>query len=160
MRVLSDLRNRPDFQAVVADRLWTAWWRAEGSSLDEVAALVGASLASELVPTSFVAHDADRFLGTASLIAADLRARPHYTPWLAAVWVEPGARRRGVGRALVARVCAEAFAGGLDRVFLYCTRDKTGFYAGLGWRIVEEDVGPSRVVILDRVRPIAGSERT
>ena len=149
---VSDLRDRPELQATVADRLWTAWWRAEGSSLDEVTALVGASLGPQLVPTSFVAHDADRFLGTASLIVADLRIRPHYTPWLAAVWVEPDARRRGIGRAMVARVCAEAFAGGIDRVFLYCIPENTGFYVSLGWRLVEEDVGPSRVAILDRVR--------
>ena len=62
MHALSDLRQRPDVQAVVADRLWTAWWRAEGSSLDAVAAMVKASLGPGLVPTSFVAHDADQSL--------------------------------------------------------------------------------------------------
>ena len=154
--MLSDLRHRPDFLAVVADRLWTAWWQFAGSSLDDVAALVKESLGPELIPTTFVAHDGDRFLGTASLIAADFVQRPQYTPWLAAVWVEPDARRRGVGRALVARVCAAAFAGELDRVFLYCTRDKTSFYTGLGWRMVEEDVGPSQVDILDRTRHDVG----
>lgn len=56
----ADLRDRPEFRGVVADRLWSAWWRDEGSTLADVEAMVGSSLtqdrASDPVPSCFVAH--------------------------------------------------------------------------------------------------------
>ncbi|MEI9926215.1 MAG: GNAT family N-acetyltransferase [Bradyrhizobium sp.] len=53
------------------------------------------------IPLALVAHDGDAFLGTASVIPSDLAERPQLTPWIAAVWVEPQARRHGTGSALV-----------------------------------------------------------
>jgi GNAT superfamily N-acetyltransferase len=98
---ISDLRQRPAFFDSVADRIWQAWWKADGHPLDYITVRLRENLSAAPIPFALVAHDAEGFLGTASVIASDLAERPHLTPWIAAVWVEPQARRRGVGAALV-----------------------------------------------------------
>ena len=72
---------------------------------------------AENIPFALVAHDDATFLGTASVIASDLEDLPQYTPWVAAVWVEPKQRKRRVGRALVPRR-NDAFALGIERAYL------------------------------------------
>jgi len=55
------------------------------------------------IPQTFVALVADEVVGTASLVAHDLDARSELSPWLAAVYVRPDRRGKGVGSALVVR---------------------------------------------------------
>jgi GNAT superfamily N-acetyltransferase len=109
---ISDLRARPDFFEVVAARIWQAWWRADGHPLDYISGRLRENLDAQPVPFALVAHDGDAFLGTASVITADLAERPQLTPWIAAVWVDPAARRRGVGAALLERAAQDCFALG------------------------------------------------
>src|ERR1019366_9122233 len=75
-------------------------------------------------------------------ITADLSERPQLSPWVAAVWVEPQARRRGVGAALVDRAALDCFALGIERAYLCARRERAGFYQRLGWTPIERDVGP------------------
>jgi len=93
---ISDLRQRPEFFDTVADRIWQAWWKADGHPLDRVSGRLRENLDVEPIPLALVAHEGATFLGTASVIASDLAERPQLTPWVAAVWVEPQARRRGM----------------------------------------------------------------
>lgn len=151
--ILSDLRGRPGFGGTVADRIWRAWRKPAGTPLDHVTDRVAEALSPSGFPLVLVAHAGDRFLGTASLIASDLAARPDYTPWVAAVWVDPDARRCGIGSALLRAISDKAFALGFDRLHLCANPDKAGFYAGLGWTVTETGVGTKRsnVMTLDPV---------
>ncbi len=106
------MRDRPGFADAVADRVWRAFWKDKGHPLSLLAGLVRESLGAGPVPTALVAHEGDAFIGTASLIACDEGTRPHYTPWVAALWVEPEHRRRGIGAALVDRAAELAFQAG------------------------------------------------
>ena len=106
-----------------------------------------------------MAHDGNEFLGTSSLIASDLEERPKLSPWVAAVWVEPQARRQGVGAALVDRAAEACFGLGIARAYLCARKERTGFYQRLGWTLIEEDVGPFRlgVFIRDKQTEPAGT---
>ncbi len=146
--ILSDLRQSPAFAVTVADRVWRAWWEPAGTPLDHVVGRVAEALSRAGFPLVLVARAGDRFLGTASLIASDLAARPDYTPWVAAVWVDPDARCRGVGSALVRAVSDKAFALGFDRLYLCANPDKAGFYAGLGWTATEAGVGRKGLTVM------------
>jgi GNAT superfamily N-acetyltransferase len=146
---VDDLRDRPELVGEVADRIWRAWWRDAGFSLDELTALVRESLARQVVPSAFVAHEAGRFSGTASLIAHDMDARPNYSPWIAAVWVDPDHRLSGVGSRLVRKAVDHAFTNGIERLYLYCEPAKGPFYAKMGWRRIEQDVGGNDIYLLD-----------
>jgi len=87
-----------------------------------------------------VAHEAERFVGTVSVIANDEERRPHYTPWVAALWVEPEDRRQGIGAALVRRAAEFAFGTGATRVYLLSRERRRAYYEGLGWSVLEADV--------------------
>ena len=109
------------------------------------------------IPFALVAHDGKSFLGTSSVIASDLPERPQLTPWVAAVWVEEHARRRGVGGALVNRAALDCFALAAGRVYLCARRQRTAFYERLGWSPIERDVGPRHVSVFTRdANPEAG----
>ena len=148
---ISDLRQRPEFLDTVATRIWQAWWKDSGHPPDYIAGrLVRENLNADPIPFALVAHDGAEFLGTSSVIASDLAERPQFSPWVAAVWVEPQARRHGIGGALVDRATQGCFALGVGRVYLCARPERSGFYEGLGWVPVERDVGPHHLSVLIR----------
>jgi GNAT superfamily N-acetyltransferase len=138
---ISDLRERPEFFDTVADRIWRASWKDAGYPLEYITGRLHENLNAEPLPIALVAHDDAMFLGTSSVIASDLEERPQLTPWVAAVWVEPCARSRGVGAALVERAARDCFALGMTHAYLCARPALTGFYGRLGWIPVERDVG-------------------
>jgi GNAT superfamily N-acetyltransferase len=138
---ISDLRQRPEFFDAVADRIWRAWWKDGGHPLETISGRLRENLNAEPLPIALVAHDGATFLGTSSVIVSDLEERPGYTPWVAAIWVEPQHRARGIGGALVERAVRDCFALGIARVYLCARPALTGFYQGLGWIPIERDVG-------------------
>jgi GNAT superfamily N-acetyltransferase len=146
----SDLRQRPEFFDDVADRIWRAWWKPHGHPLDYIRGRLAENMGPGPIPLALVAHDRSEFLGTAYVIASDLDERPHLTPWVAAVWVEPHARRHGVGAALVDHAAQACFALGFERAYLCARAERTGFYQRLGWTLVERDVGPFRLGVFIR----------
>lgn len=144
---ISDLRQQPAFFDAVADRIWQAWWKERGFPIDYITGRLRETMNAELIPFALVAHDGETFLGTASVIASDLEDRPHYTPWVAAVWVEPEYRQQRIGRALVARAAGDAFALGIDRVYLCAAKIRRNFYLQQGWTPIEEEVGERGVTL-------------
>ena len=144
---VADLRGRTDFAAMVADRVWRTWWKPKGHPLSKVEALVADDLGPGPIPSALVAHDGDAFLGTASVIACDLDARPRYTPWVAAVWVEAAHRHRGIGAALVRAGADRVHGLGYDRAYLCTMPENRAFYARLGWSPVEEGVSPDGLAV-------------
>ncbi len=95
------------------------------------------SFGSGPIPTALVAHEGDRFIGTVSVIVCDEETRPHYTPWVAALWVEPEYRQQGIGAALVDKTAEFAFGAGAGRVYLLAGPHRRSFYEGLGWSVLE-----------------------
>lgn len=131
----------PVFAQTVADRIWRAWWADDGYPLAHILTPLLVGLTEPGLPVTFVAHQDGRFLGTASLIAADLADRPDLTPWVAALWVEPAARGQGLGRALADRAAAEAFARGFPAVWLNALPAMEPWYTARGWELVERGLG-------------------
>jgi GNAT superfamily N-acetyltransferase len=147
---ISDLRDRPEFEPLLADHIWRAWWQARGAPLGLIASRVAQNLGPGPIPSAYVAHVGARFLGTASAITADMAERPDYAPWVAAVWVEPEARGAGLGAALVRHAAEAIFRAGFHRAYLSATRHRRSFYEGLGWRVLEEDIGDDRMTVFFR----------
>jgi predicted N-acetyltransferase YhbS len=139
---LSDLRRRPEFLDTVADRVWRAWWRPYGHPLSRIVDGLQEHLADSAIPFTLVAHDGDAYAGSTLVIASDLDERPQYSPWVAAVWVDPAYRERGTGAALVEAAARATFALGVARVYLSAGPLRRAFYAKRGWTPIEEHVGP------------------
>jgi uncharacterized protein (DUF952 family)/GNAT superfamily N-acetyltransferase len=78
----------------------------------------------------------DELMGVATLVDDDELADPREPgPWIAAVYVDPRFRSRGVGSALVRHGERRAKILGHSSVYLY-TEDKVSWYDQAGWQIV------------------------
>lgn len=144
---ISDLRQQPAFFDAVADRIWRAWWKERGFPADTIAGRLRENMNASPIPFALVVHRDETFIGTASVIASDLEERPQYSPWVAAVWVDPQYRMREIGSALVARAASDAFALNFRRVYLCAEKERRRFYIRQGWVPIEEDVGERRLTV-------------
>jgi GNAT superfamily N-acetyltransferase len=147
---ISDLREHSEFAGTVADRVWQAWWRKQGVALGEIEAMVSECMDGPDIPLSLVAHEGTDFCGCAHLIASDLDERPQYTPWVAAVWVEPNARKSGLGTRLVLAAVEQGFSRGFDTIYLCAEPHLAPFYEQMGWRCIEKGVEGLHVFSISR----------
>ena len=150
--VISDLRARPEFFDVVAERIWSAWWQPRGFPLDHIRGRLEENMNGAAIPFALVAHEDATFLGTSSVIASDLEDLPQFTPWVAAVWVEPDYRKHQIGRALVARAADGVFALGIEHAYLCALPARRDFYLGQYFVPIMENVGPRGVTVFVRNR--------
>ena len=95
---ISDFREQQCYGAIIADRVWNAWWRNTGRPVSDVERHMFEMADDRPLPMAVVAHNEHGYLGSAFLIHSDMEERPQYRPWVAAVWVEAAERKRGVGR--------------------------------------------------------------
>ncbi len=152
MFTISDLRSKPDFADMVAERIWRAFWKEEGHPLELLTGLVQQNFGQGPIPTALVAHDGERFLGTVSLIANDEESRPHYTPWVAALWVEPEQREQGIGAALVEKATELGFSSGANRLYLLAREHRRRYYETMGWTVLEANAPEDGIFILIKDR--------
>lgn len=131
MRIV-DLREKPDLLEMVADRIWHAFWIGR-ADISRLRAAFATHLGPAPMPFTLVALADDRFAGTVSVIAHDADEWPDLSPWVAALWVEPGDRRGGIGATLVDEAVRRAFAQGLTRLHLAATGHNRPFYEQRGW---------------------------
>jgi len=95
-----------------------------------------AHLGRKQIPTTFVSLSRGILLGSASLIAHNMDTRMDLSPWLSSIYVLPEHRSRGIGTALVQRIIEEAIELGVETLYLF-TSNRKGFFASLGWSVVE-----------------------
>ncbi len=146
------LSDRPDLAPLVAHWLVDAFGHPASPTVEEtVASLMAPHRGPEEV---FILFDGDTPVGTASLAYDDLPSRPDLTPWLASVFVLPGARGKGYAAALVRRVEAFAMAASVKTLWLF-TWTAEPLYARLGWQRVGLETNRGQEVVLMR-RDIAG----
>jgi N-acetylglutamate synthase-like GNAT family acetyltransferase len=149
---ISDLRARPEFFDVVAERIWSGWWQRRDVPLDYIRGRLKENMNAAAIPFALVAHDDTTFVGTASVIASDLEDLPQLTPWVAAVWVEAAYRERQIGRALVARAVDDIFALGIASAYLCALPARRDFYLRQGFVPIMENVGERGVTVFVRHR--------
>ncbi|WP_089933393.1 GNAT family N-acetyltransferase [Candidatus Entotheonella palauensis] len=113
------------------------WWH-----YDDALAELEDHASRKSIPTTLLALDNDRLLGSASLVEedlpkAELPAVASLSPWLASVFVVPEARGRGIGRALVERAVMQAAVLGIETLYLFTAGQET-FYRQLRWSVWEQ----------------------
>jgi GNAT superfamily N-acetyltransferase len=107
----------PQFVPQVAQWIYEQWWtEVAGASPATLSATLRENLSRTPLPHTLVACEGTRAVGTVSILAHDVgTARwAQLSPWLAALYVAPAARRCGVGTALIeaARAHAAGFTPG------------------------------------------------
>lgn len=133
-------------------RLHCAEWGylKPGESLAGRTARLRACGGRDTIPCAVIALERAELLGSALLVAHDMKSRPHLAPWLAGVYVKPKHRRRGIAGQLVARIEAEARSLRTPRLYLY-TEIAESLYARLGWSVMERcEYRSARVVVMSK----------
>lgn len=127
---IDHLCRHPGHVPLVASWIHGAFWTRSGKGVETVIDLLREAEDPDRIPLSLLASIASAPAGTVQLIDCDSKARPDLTPWLAALFVDPAYRGKGVGAALVRRLVTEAAR--LDCRELYLETDIPDFYARLG----------------------------
>ncbi|MEM8540288.1 MAG: GNAT family N-acetyltransferase [Pseudomonadota bacterium] len=135
------LQEAPEFASVIADRCWNAWWSGTDVSLAEYEVAIEGMCVLGRVPSAFVAHQSGTYVGSTLLIECDLAARSNYAPWIAALWVEPKFRKRGVASRLITTALGEARMLGHQLCYLNATDANSPYYEARGFQRIESNVG-------------------
>ncbi|XHE12286.1 GNAT family N-acetyltransferase [Agrobacterium deltaense] len=147
---ISDYRDCQSHGPIIAERVWTAWWQDSGLHVGDVAEHLKDMVNPHTLPTGFVAHDDDGYVGSAFLIHCDLEERPQYLPWVAALWVEENRRGAGVARALMQAATQRAAELGHHTTYLCCEQNLETYYINCGWTVLERNVGKHDLTVLTR----------
>ena len=146
---IEPLTERPEWLPLVAAWIYEQWWTDSDETPDSLGAKLRAHLTPDCLPLTLVASLEHHPVGTVTLLEHDVGTElwPHLSPWLAALYVVPPFRRRGVGTALVKAAEARATTLGAGVLYLL-TSDREAFYARLGWQIADRVDG--QVVMASR----------
>ena len=128
------LADAPAHAATLARWHFGAWGSLlPGWTLEAAQAELETHRAHCAIPTTILAFEDDELAGSASLLANDHERIRAWSPWLASVFVRPASRGRGIGRALVERIVADARALAVRELYLYTT-DAMAYYEAMGWK--------------------------
>ncbi len=107
-----------------------------GLTAEDMTRIFSEHLNRDRIPLTLIAFLDGQPAGTASIYVHDLPPRPDLSPWLAAVYVAPPFRKRGIGSELVKAVESQAQELQFHRLYLF-TPDQERFYTRLGWSVLE-----------------------
>jgi predicted N-acetyltransferase YhbS len=126
----------PTHRPVVASWIYEAFWFGQdGFSPEFFEERLAEASDPDNIPLSLLALEQGEPVGTVNLIVNDDPARPHLTPWLAALYVDPAFRGRGHAKGLTRRLLNEAAR--LDCPAVYLGTHIPRFYAPFGAEIHE-----------------------
>jgi GNAT superfamily N-acetyltransferase len=149
--IITYLADHPEYLPIVARWAHGKWGhRPPARTVEQTEAGFRTRLNRDHIPLTLIALEGEQPLGMASIFVQDMSIRPELTPWLAAVFVAPDQRGKGIGSALVQAIEAKAHELGVTRLYLF-TPDKQSFYARLGWSPVEwAEYRTERVLIMQK----------
>lgn len=145
------LADHPDFVPLLARWQHREWACLHpGETLQDRIGQLENQLGHREIPTTIVAIEDGKALGSASLVVKDLETRSDLAPWLAGVYVGEQHRRRGIGTALVKQIMLEAKALETPTLYLF-TADKEKLYARLGWKTFERQIYHEQHIVIMKI---------
>ena len=152
--MIHDLRERPQHADAVAERIWRAFWKHKGKPLAAIRdGLENFLEPGTRIPFALVAEQEGKVCGNALVVDNDEPARPQLTPWLAALWVDEGMRKRGIAAALLGEAIERSATLGFGQIYLVARPALRGFYTTLGWQPIEDDVGEAHLTVHRYIMP-------
>lgn len=145
---IDHLCEHPGFVDLAADWIHREFWADKDVHTPEsLAGLFRLAITKTQIPLSLLALVDGVPAGTVNLIENDDDQRTHLRPWLAALYVEPRFRHRGVGSSLVRKLAELSVGLGIER--LYLGTDNPGFYRRLGAEVHEQVSGDFAVMRIE-----------
>jgi predicted N-acetyltransferase YhbS len=136
---IARLSERPDLLPTVAGWIYEEWWEGgEDASVGKLTDLLRPHLVPGQIPLTLVALQTTIPVGTATLLEHDVGTEDwaELSPWMAAVYVVPEYRRRGIGARLVEACVAQASTLRVKEIYLL-TVGREAFYGRLGWVVID-----------------------
>ncbi len=148
------LADCPEQLTTVGSWVWEQWWQRRTPTPAHVIELLRTHAAIDRVPYTVGGLVDGVPVGSCSVIENDCVHRPQYAPWVAAVYVTPALRNRGVASAILQTAAQIAVRAGVTGLYIDCLAATAPVYERNGWTILEREVGDKdSVVMLRRVVP-------
>lgn len=90
------------------------------------------------IPTTYVALQDGKPVGTAMLLNFDMLTHPELHPWLGGVYVSQTHRGQGIASKLILHAMHAAATMGVKKLWLY-TDSAPKLYESLGWKHVKQE---------------------
>ena len=136
----------------VGNWIFHQWWSRRCDSAEVVSAWLRTHTQKDKVPYTVVALVGGIPVGSCSVIQNDCVHRPQYSPWVAAVFVKPEMRHRGIASAMLQEAAAIARRADVKGLYIDCLGVTAPVYEKNGWKVYEREVGDKDSVVM--LRPI------
>ncbi len=147
---IKQLCECPEYLTEVGDWIYHEWWSRAHKSPEVVYNLLREHIVKDQVPFTVIAFADGVPVGSCSIIENDCVHRPQYTPWVAAVFVKPEMRKRGVASAVLQEAAVIATRSGIAGLYIDCHVRTVRVYEKNGWAIHEREVGDKDSVVMLR----------
>ena len=144
------LSECPEHLTTVGSWVWEQWWQRRTPAPALVIDLLRTHSTFDRVPYTVVGLADGVPVGSCSIIENDCDHRPQYTPWVAAVYVRPSLRKRGVASAILQEAARIASRAGITGLYIDCLAVTAPVYERNGWTILEREVGDKDSVVMVR----------
>ncbi len=147
---LKQLSECPEHLETVGLWIHNEWWSKRYDSPEIVLSWLRMHKKLDAVPYSVVALAEGEPVGSCCVIENDCIHRPQYAPWVAAVYVKPEFRRRGIASKILHEAASIAARAGVKCHFIDCLAVMAPVYEKNGWAIHEREVGDKESVVMLR----------
>lgn len=145
-----DLRKEPEHLQTLAKWHHAQWsYLNPDTSLNSRIEKMQAYLNEQTIPTTLICKIGQQLVGSAAIVEHQMKTHPSITPWLAALFVTPDFRKRGIGEQLVRHIMQFARESGFNTLHLF-TNHQQNFYTRLGWsKLYDESYHNSQVTLMN-----------
>lgn len=147
---LKQLSECPEHLETVAHWIYEQWWSKRCDSPEVVLGWLRTHSKLDTVPYSVIALAESEPVGSCCVIENDCIHRPQYAPWVAAVYVRPDFRRRGIASMILHEAASIAARGRVKGLYIDCLAVTAKVYEKNGWTIYEREVGDKESVVMLR----------
>jgi GNAT superfamily N-acetyltransferase len=133
------LSECPQHLGTVGQWIYEQWWCTPENSVEVVLSLLRLHMRRDTVPYTVVALQGQTPVGSCCVIEHDCAHRPQYSPWVAAVFVLDGFRRRGIASSVLREAVQVARRAGVESLYIDCHVNTVPLYEKNGWRVLEEE---------------------
>lgn len=147
---LKQLSDCPEHLEAVGTWIYGQWWRKPDNTPEVVLSRLRQHTKRDAVPFTIVALENGQPVGSCCVIENDCVHRPQYAPWVAAVFVKPEWRHRGIALRILQEACRVARRAGVKVLYIDCHVNTVPLYEQNGWTMLEREVGDKDSVVMLR----------
>ena len=145
------LSECPELLSTVGTWIYEQWWSKRYDSSEAVLSWLRKHTQKDKVPFTVVAFADGVPAGSCCVIENDCVHRQQYSPWVAAVYVRPEVRNRGIASMMLREAANIADRIGVAGLYIDCLAVTAPVYEKNGWRIYEREVGDKDSVVMLRL---------